>query len=136
MKTIVFLASLSGLLALHASTVGAEVTGDAAGPADAQDAGDASAINPADITNINCNDSVVFQEFNNPPATCTFGSTYDAGDVGIFRTCTYLNSGTLFICSESFTESFFHSAVPTANGCVDGGFVQQVNSNVQSNCPF
>jgi hypothetical protein len=29
MKTVVFLASLSGLLALHASTVGAEVTGDA-----------------------------------------------------------------------------------------------------------
>jgi hypothetical protein len=102
--------------------------GDAAAPADAQDTGNASAIKPADITNINCNDSVVFQEFNNPPATCTFGSTYDAGDVGIFRTCTYLSSGTLFVCSESFTESFFHSAVPSGGGCVDGGFVQQVNS--------
>lgn len=136
MKSIVFLASLIGFSALHAAPVGAEVTGNADATADAENTANPDAITSSDITNIQCNDTVVFQEFNNPPATCTFGSTYDAGDVGIFRTCSYLNSGTLFICSESFTESFFHSAVPSVGTCVDGGFVQQVNTNIQSNCPF
>lgn len=145
MKTVVFLASLSGFLALHAPTVGAEGTGDAAAGAetataqddqDDQDAGSASKINSADITNISCNDSVVFQVFNNPPMTCSPGSEYDAGDVGIFRSCSYLSSGTLFLCSETFTESFLHRAVPGPTTCTDGGFVEQRNSSVQSNCPF
>src|SRR3954467_3357079 len=130
MKTIVFLASLIGLSAVHTSTVDAEPTGTDA-TTDVK-----GVITPDAITNIQCNDSIVFQEFNNPPATCTFGSTYDAGDVGIFRTCSYLDSGTQFICSETFTESFFHRAVPSGGTCIDGGFVDQVNSNVQSNCPF
>src|SRR5512140_547029 len=135
MKTIAILASLIGFSALHASTVGAEgnVTAGTETTAGAPTIGNSDAIHSFAITNIQCTDTVIFQEFNNPPATCTFGSTYDAGDVGIFRSCSYQSSGTLFICSESFTESFFHSAVPNGSSpCTDGGFVQQVNTNIQS----
>ncbi len=137
MKTIAILASFIGFSALHASTVDAEVTSNAEVTSAAEGTSSPDAIHPDAITNIQCTDTVVFQEFNNPPATCTFGSTYDAGDVGIFRSCSYQSSGTLFLCSESFTESFFHRAVPNGSSpCTDGGFVQQVNTNVQSNCPF
>ena len=117
MKTIAIFASLIGFSVLHASSAS------------------------ADVTNVQCTDSVVFQEFNNPPAACIFGSSYDAGDVGIFRICSFLNSGAQSFCTESFTESFFHSAQPVFDStghetCTDGGFIQQVNTNVQSTCPF
>jgi hypothetical protein len=83
----------------------------------------------ADISNIQCDDNITSQTFHDPPQSCPAGSIYDAGDVGIFRTCSYFDGTATQFCQASFVESFFHN-------CSDGSFNQQVNTIAFNNCPF
>ncbi|HEX7678659.1 MAG TPA: hypothetical protein VF713_11090 [Thermoanaerobaculia bacterium] len=83
----------------------------------------------ADATDISCNEYVYSQETHSPPASCSLGEVYDAGDATIERICSYWDGGVDFYCTVMWTESYM-------NRCSDGSFVLQQDNLLSDSCPF
>jgi hypothetical protein len=119
MKTLATVALLVGVSILHARSASADI-----------------------ISNVQCNTEIQFENFYDVPRSCPTGGSYDAGNVSLYRRCSYdatdsNNQTQTLSCSASWTESYFHALVNEPDqSCGDGGFVEQIDSNITSNCPF
>ena len=119
MKTFATFALLIGVSIAHARSASADI-----------------------ISNVQCNASVQSERFYAVPRSCPTGGEYDAGDADIYRVCSYdvtdsNNQTHSSVCTATWTESYFHVLVNEPDQtCGDGGLLQQIDSNISSDCPF